>query len=66
MERNIIQEVMDSNNISMHQMARLIEYDVAVLSRVKNRIQKMSHRMAYKISVVFNLDLDDIINVENV
>ena len=66
MERNIIQEVMDSNNISMHQMARLIEYDVAVLSRVKNRIQKMSHRMAYKISTVFNLDLDDIINVENV
>ena len=42
------------------------DYDVAVVSRVKNRKQKMSHRMAFKISQVFGIDLNEIMLVENV
>ena len=66
MDRNIIAELMDEKNLTLHQIAKLIEYDVAVVSRVKNRVQKMSHRMAFKISQVFGLDLNEIMIVENV
>ena len=66
MERNIIEELMTEKNLTLHQIAKLIEYDVAVVSRVKNRIQKMSHRMAFKISQVFGIDLAEIMSVENV
>lgn len=66
MDRNIIAELMEDKNLTLHQIAKLIEYDVAVVSRVKNRVQKMSHRMAFKISQVFGLDLNDIMIVENV
>lgn len=65
-ERNIIQEIMDNKQLSLHQIAKLIEYDVGVLSRVKNRLQKMSTRMALKISMVFGLDLNEIVEVEDI
>lgn len=66
MDRNIIEELMTEKNLTLHQIAKLIEYDVAVVSRVRNRVQKMSHRMAFKISQVFGLDLNEIMIVENV
>lgn len=66
MERNIIEELVNEKGLTLHQIAKLIEYDVAVVSRVKNRIQRMSHRMAFKISQVFGYDLDEVLNVENV
>lgn len=66
MDRNIIEELMNEKNLTLHQIAKLIEYDVAVVSRVKNRIQKMSHRMAFKINEVFGIDLAEIMSVENV
>lgn len=66
MERNIIEELMTDKNLTLHQIAKLIEYDVAVVSRVKNRIQKMSHRMAFKISQVFDMDLAEIMMIEKV
>lgn len=66
MERNIIEEIIEKQNLTLHQLAKLIDYDVAVISRVKNRIQKMSHRMAYKISEVFGLDMEEIIQAENI
>lgn len=66
MDRNIIEELMTEKNLTLHQIAKLIEYDVAVVSRVKNRVQKMSHRMAFKISQVFGYDLTEIMTVENV
>lgn len=65
-ERNIIQEIMDNKQLSLHQIAKLIEYDVGVLSRVKNGLQKMSTRMALKISMVFGLDLNEIVEVEDI
>ena len=65
-ERNIIEELMEDKQLTLHQIAKLIDYDVAVVSRVKNRIQKMSHRMAFKISQVFGYDLNEIMQVENV
>ncbi len=66
MDRNIIEELMTEKNLTLHQIAKLIEYDVAVVSRVKNRVQKMSHRMAFKISQVFGMDLNEIMIIENV
>ena len=66
MDRNIIEEIMVEKNLTLHQIAKLIDYDVAVLSRVKNRVQKMSHRMAFKISQVFGYDLDEVMLIENV
>lgn len=66
MDRNIIEEIMVEKNLTLHQIAKLIDYDVAVLSRVKNRVQKMSHRMAFKISQVFGYDLDEVMSIENV
>ena len=66
MERNIIEELMENKKLTLHQIAKLIEYDVGVLSRVKNRLQKMSMRMAFKISQVFAIDLNEIIDVENI
>lgn len=66
MDRNIIEELMTEKNLTLHQIAKLIEYDVAVVSRVKNRVQKMSHRMAFKISQVFGYDLAEIMTIENV
>ena len=65
-ERNIIEELMEDKQLTLHQIAKLIDYDVAVVSRVKNRIQKMSHRMAFKISQVCGYDLNEIMQVENV
>ena len=65
-ERNIIEELMEDKQLTLHQIAKLIDYDVAVVSRVKNRIQKMSRRMAFKISQVFGYDLNEIMQVENV
>lgn len=65
-ERNIIEELMEDKQLTLHQIAKLIDYDVAVVSRVKNRIQKMSHRMAFKISQAFGYDLNEIMQVENV
>ena len=64
--RNIILELTEEKDLSLHQIAKLISYDVAVISRVKNRIQKMSHRMAFKISEVFEIDLHEIIEAENI
>ena len=65
-DRNIIEEVMEDKHLTLHQIAKLISYDVAVVSRVRNRVQKMSHRMAFKISQVFGYDLNDIMNVEGI
>lgn len=64
--RNIIEEIMTSKQLTLHQIAKLIDYDVAVVSRVRNRVQNMSMRMAYKISQVFDIDLNEIIEVENI
>jgi transcriptional regulator with XRE-family HTH domain len=66
MERNIIDEIMTDKKLSLHQIAKLINFDVSVVSRVRTRSQKMSYRMAYKISEVFGLDLKEIIEVEGV
>lgn len=65
-EKNIIEELMEEKQLTLHQIAKLIDYDVAVVSRVKNRIQKMSHRMAFKISQTFGYDLNEVMQVENV
>ena len=64
MDKNIIEELINDKNLTLRQFAKLIEYDVSVVSRVKNRVQKMSHRMAYKISEVFQLEVEDILEVE--
>lgn len=64
--RNIIEELMNEKHLTLHQIAKLIDYDVAVVSRVKNRVQKMSHKMAYKISQVFGYDMNEVLIVENV
>ena len=64
--RNIIEEIMIKKQLTLHQIAKLIDYDVAVVSRVRNRVQNMSMRMAYKISQVFDIDLNEIIEVENI
>lgn len=64
--RNIIEEIMANKQLTLHQIAKLIDYDVAVVSRVRNRVQNMSMRMAYKISQVFDIDLNEIIEVENI
>lgn len=64
--RNIIEEIMTNKQLTLHQIAKLIDYDVAVVSRVRNRVQNMSMRMAYKISQVFDIDLNEIIEVENI
>lgn len=67
MERNIIQEILDKNpTLTLHSLAKNIGYDVAVVSRVKNRVQKMSHRMAFKISEVYKIDLSEIMIIEKV
>ena len=66
MERNIINEIMEDKSLSLHEIAKLIEYDVGVVSRVRNRLQRMSYGMAFKISTVFDIDLNDIILVENI
>ena len=66
MDRNIIEEIMVEKNLTMHQVAKLIDYDIAVLSKVKNRNRKMSHKLAFKISQVFGYDLDEIIMVEKI
>lgn len=34
-ERNIIEELMEEKQLTLHQIAKLIDYDVAVVSRVK-------------------------------
>lgn len=64
--RNIIEEIMSNKQLTLHQIAKLIDYDVAVVSRVRNRVQNMSMRMAYKISQVFDIGLNEIIEVENI
>lgn len=64
--RNIIEEIMSNKQLTLHQIAKLIDYDVAVVSRVRNRVQNMSMRMAYKISQVFDIDLNEIIEVESI
>lgn len=64
--RNIIEEIMTNKQLTLHQIAKLIDYDVAVVSRVRNRVQNMSMRMAYKISQVFDIDLNEIIEVESI
>lgn len=64
--RNIIEEIMNNKQLTLHQIAKLIDYDVAVVSRVRNRVQNMSMRMAYKISQVFDIDLNEIIEVESI
>lgn len=66
LNENIIQYIVDTKNISLNEIARKLEYDVSVISRVVNRKQKMSHRMAYKISEVFAIDLAHILKVEEV
>ena len=66
MYRNIIEEIMQEKNLTLHQIAKLINYDVSVLSRVKNRFQKMSTRMAFKISQVFDYDLAEVMKIEGV
>lgn len=65
-DRNIIEEIMEDKKLTLHQVAKLINYDVAVLSRVKNRVQKMSHRMAFQISQVFGYELQEVLEIENV
>lgn len=67
MERNIIKEILERNEpLSMRALAKEIGYDVAVVSRVANRLQKMSHRMAYNISEAYGINLAEIIEVEGV
>lgn len=63
---NIIENIVDETNLSLRKIAKLIGYDVSVVSRVKNRQQKMSYRMAYQISVVFAKDLDEILEAEGI
>lgn len=64
MGRNIIQEIVDKHKISLRTFAKNIDYDIAMVSRVRNRQQKMSVQMAYQISKIYNLDLDEILNIE--
>lgn len=66
MNNNIIEEVVATTNLSLRKVAKMIGYDPSVLSRVMNRKQKMSHRMAYQISQVFGMDMDRILKVEGI
>lgn len=63
---NVIEDIMIKKKLSLHQIANLINFDVSVVSRVRNRVQKMSMNMAYKISKVFGYDLDEIIKIEGI
>lgn len=62
--RNILEEIAEKYEISYRTIARQIDYDIAMVSRVKNRQQKMSTQMAYNIHKVYGYDLDDILEVE--
>lgn len=65
MERNILEEIAERYEISYRTIARQIDYDIAMVSRVKNRQQKMSVQMAYNIHKVYGYNLDEILEVED-
>lgn len=64
MERNIIAEIMESKHLTLMEFAKQVGYDPSVISRVRNRLQKMSHRMAFEISRAFDYDLTEIMEIE--
>ena len=64
MERNIIKEIMTERNLTYTQISKMSGINISQIWKIANRELGMSYRMAYKISKVFNIDLDEIINVE--
>ena len=66
MEGNIIEEIINRKMISLRAFSKQIGFNPSVVSRVKNREQRMSYRMAFKISQVFGYDLDTILKVEKI
>lgn len=66
MKRNIILEILEEKKISLNNFSRMIGYDPSYVSKVSNRLLKMSFRMAYKISITFDYDLNEILLVEEI
>lgn len=64
--RNIIEEIMDKNKLSINSIAKLLNCDPGLISRIKNHSQKMSMKTAFRISQVFGIDFQEIIMAEDI
>ena len=61
-----IKNLEKNNKLSINSIAKLLNCDPGLISRIKNRSQKMSMKTAFRISQVFGIDFQEIIMAEDI
>lgn len=58
-----IKKIREYNNVSQEDLSTLLEVSQSNLSKIENgRIQKIDYRFLKKISNVFEIEIDDLVN----